>query len=365
MRFLYARVAVAIASPNLVQYSVHTTDRSRVLLLTMHLTLGSLTVLLACLSTGYGLQPSEIPHDAPLSSLVSSAKSHLANGSPRDALQYFDAAIARDPTNFVTIFQRGAAYLSLGRNWQASEDFDQVLKLKPDFEGALLQRARLRTRTANWAGAMSDLEATGRKSSKEYQEIQDAQKAAQSAAKAEEKGAWDACVKQADVAITKANAALNLRQTRAHCRFEKGDAEDGITDLTHVLHIAPGLVEPHLQVSSVLFYALGDTERGIAQIRKCLHSDPDSKACNRVFRKQKRLVKRLDNVRETMGKRKYANAANLLVGTSKESGLVDDVKSDVQQAIEAGYIHRSGPRKLYAFLVENTCDAYRQVCFPS
>lgn len=316
-------------------------------------------VLLACISTGYGLQ-SQIPNDAPLSSLISSAKSHLANGSPRDALLYFDAAISRDPTNYITIFQRGAAYLSLGKNSLASEDFDRVLKLNPEFEGARLQRARLRSRRADWAGALDDLEKAGKKSSTQYQELKIARDAALSSQDAEKKGDWDTCINQANVAISKASEAVTLRQTRAHCRFEKGEAEEGINDLVKVSHISPALVEPHLQMSTVLFYALGDVDRGVTQIRRCLHFDPDSKACSGLFRRQKQLVKRLDSLRELIDKQKFPNAVNLLVGASGQKGLIDDVKEDIQKAREAGFIYPATPTKLYNFLVESACEAYRQ-----
>ena len=328
----------------------------------MLLSLKSVTVFLACVSAGYGLQPSDIPHDTPLSSLISTAKSHLANGSPRDALLYFDVAITRDPTNYVTIFQRGAAYLSLGKSSRASEDFDRVLKLKPDFEGALLQRSRLRSRAADWNGALDDLKNAGKKASAQYQELQVAQKAASSAQNAEKKGEWDACINQAGIAIAKASESINLRNTRAHCHFEKGETEDGVNDLAHVTHVSPSLVEPHLRMSSVLFYALGDIERGVSQIRKCLHFDPESKACSGVFRRQKQIVKRLNSVKESIGKRKFSAAANLLVGTNGQGGLISDVKEDIQQAREAGFIYPATPTNLYTLLVEDTCEAYRQVC---
>ncbi|KAL2009252.1 hypothetical protein VTN00DRAFT_7446 [Thermoascus crustaceus] len=330
----------------------------------MIVSLQSLTILLACLSTGYGLQAPDIAADTPLSSLISSAKAHLANGSPRDALPYFDAAIARDPSNYLTIFQRGAAYLSLGKNNQATEDFDRVLKLKPDFEGALVQRARIKTKIADWDGAKKDLENAGKKNSAEYAELEEAQAAALLAEEAEKRGAWETCVTQAGVAIMKASTALNLRQMRARCRFEKGEIQEGISDLAHVLQISPGSVEPHLQMSAMLFYALGDTDRAVAQIRKCLHSDPDSKACSRLFRREKQLVKRLEKLLDFIEKRKFNNAVNMMVGTKEDSGLIDDVKEDVKEAREAGHIHPTAPDNLYIFLVESTCEAYRELRMP-
>lgn len=325
----------------------------------MRISLETVTAVLACLSTSYALQ---IPPDTPLSELISSAKAHLAKGSPRDAIVYFDAAVSRDPTNYITIYQRGAAYLSIGKNTQASEDFNRVLELKPDFEGALLQRSRLRARSAHWKEALQDLERAGKKDSPEYQEIQTARDAAGLALAAEKKGDWEACVSQAGVAIMKASTDLALRQARAHCRFERGEVEEGVSDLAHVLQISPSLVEPHLQMSSMLFYALGDSDRGLAQIRKCLHTDPDSKACNRLYKRERQLAKSLGKLHSALEARKLSNAVKLMVDDGEDTGLITDVKNDVAEAKKAGHIYPMAPDNLYVFLVEKTCESYREVC---
>ncbi|KAI2697288.1 hypothetical protein CBS147332_8762 [Penicillium roqueforti] len=316
------------------------------------------TAFLACVSAGYALQ---ISPDTPLSELISSAKAHLAQGSPRDAVVYFDAAVSRDPTNYITIFQRGAAYLSIGKNSQASSDFDRVLELKPDFEGALLQRSRLNARSAHWQEALQDLERAGKKSTDDYKELEAARDAATLALNAEKQGAWDTCVSEANVAILKANTALPLRQARAHCHFEKGETEEGLSDLAHVLQMSPNLVETHLQMSSMLFYSLGDSDRGLAQIRKCLYTDPDSKSCNRLYRRERRLAKQLEKLHTALDSRKFSNAANLMVGDSDTSGLIAEVKADIEEARQVNHIHRLAPNNLYTFLVEKTCEAYREM----
>jgi len=327
----------------------------------MRFSLESLAAFLACVSAGYTVQSPPIEPDTPVSELISSAKAHLANGSPRDALPYFDAAVSRDPSNYITLFQRGATYLSVGKNSQASDDFDRVLELKPDFESALMQRSRLKARSAHWEDALRDLERAGKKSSTEYQELQAAQKSAGLAFDAEKKGDWEACVVQANAAIMKANTALALRQTRAHCRLERGEVEEGVSDLAHVLQMSPGSVEPHLQMSSMLFYSLGDSERGLAQIRKCLHSDPDSKACSRLYKRERKLAKSLEKLHDYLGARKFSNAVNIMVGSGDESGLIADVKADVAERREVGHIHPAASNNLYIYLVEKTCEAYREV----
>ena len=328
----------------------------------MILRLQSVTFLLALISSANGLQASDIPTDVPVSSLISSAKTHLANGSPRDAILYFDAAVSQDPSNYITIFQRGAAYLSLGRNPQASSDFDRVLKIKPGFEGALLQRARLKSKSADWAGAKQDLEAAGGQGKVELEELEEAHAAAIVAEKAEKQGDWETCITKSGTAIMKASTALALRQMRARCRFERGEVLEGVSDLAHVLHISPGSIEPHLQMSSMLFYSVADTERGLSQIRKCLHSDPDSKECSRLYRREKQIVKGLDSLKSLSESRKFSNIANLLVGTKNDSGLIEDVKEDVEEARQNGRIHPNSPNDLYTSLVEKACETYREVC---
>lgn len=167
------------------------------------------------------------------------------------------------------------------------------------------------------------------------------------------------------MAILKANTDLALRQTRAHCRFERGEIEEGVSDLAHVLQISPKLTEPHLQMSSMLFYALGDHDRGLAQIRKCLITDPDSGPCNRLYKRERQLSKALGKLHSVLDAKKFSNAAKLMVGDADDSGLIADVKSDVAKAREAGHIHPAASNNLYVFLVEKTCEVYREVCFSS
>ena len=54
----------------------------------------------------------DIPSDATIASLVASAKAARAQGHNADALAYFDAAVKRDSSDYMTLFQRGATYLS-------------------------------------------------------------------------------------------------------------------------------------------------------------------------------------------------------------------------------------------------------------
>lgn len=307
------------------------------------------------------ISPSEIPSDTPVASLVSSAKSHLAQGKANDALTYFDVAISRDPRNYLTIFQRGATYLSLGKNDKASHDFDKVLTIRPDFEGALLQRAKIKGRSADWAAAKEDYVRAKKTESADFTQLEEAWGAASLASDAEKAGDWESCVGHAGTAILVASTALTLRQLRARCRFERGEVLEGVSDLAHALQMSPSAIEPHMQISTMMFYSMADTDKGVEQMRKCLRSDPDSKTCSKLFRREKQLDKALKQASGLKEKRQFNSAVKLLVGTAEDPGLMQDVKGDVKEFKEAGYIHENSPDELYSSIVEMACECYTEV----
>ncbi|KAF2196513.1 TPR-like protein [Delitschia confertaspora ATCC 74209] len=323
----------------------------------MILRLSSLALgLLSAAPLAAALSASDIPLDTPVSQLIKDANAKLAAGEAQEALTYFDVAINRDPKNYLTLFRRGAAYLSLGRTAQAHHDFDKVLELKPGFEGALVQRAKISSRKGDWAAARKDYEAAGK--TEEISQLEEAQGAAYMAAEAAEKGDWDSCISQAGVAILVAGTAYDIRKLRARCRFEKGEVAEGISDLQHLLQINTGDIEPHLQSSAMAFFSLGETDKGLQYIARCLHSDPDSKACMRLRRREKNLDKQLKKVRELFEKRSFVGATKLLVPRGEDPGLLQEVQDDFKTYTEEGYISKTSPEGLYSNLVEMTCEAY-------
>ncbi|KAF2728251.1 DnaJ-domain-containing protein [Polyplosphaeria fusca] len=325
----------------------------------MILRLSSLALgLLSAVPLTTALAPSDIPHDTPVSQLLKDATVKLATGNAQDALTYFDVAISRDPQNYLTYFKRGAAYLSLGRTSQAQHDFDKVLEIKPGFEGALVQRAKIKGRKADWAGARKDYQSAGK--SEEIAQLEEAQGATVLAAEAAAKGDWEGCVTQAGAAIVVAGAAYDIRKLRATCRFEKGEVVEGISDLQHLLQINTGNIEPHLQSSAMAFYSLGETEKGLKHIAQCLQSDPDSKACMKLRRREKNIEKDLKKARQLMEKHQYVSVTKLLVPRGEEPGLLQEIKDDFKGYVDQGYIFKNSPEGLYSSLVDMACEAYME-----
>jgi DnaJ family protein C protein 3 len=321
----------------------------------------ALAAILSSSRLALAISPADIPSDVPVAQLIKTANVELAKGNGQDALTYFDVAITRDPQNYLTLFKRGAAYLSLGKSPQARKDFDKVLSMKPGFEGALVQRAKLRARSGEWTKAEDDYLAAGKRDAQEILELREAQGASLLAAEAADRGNWEECVQQAGVAIMVAGALADLRKLRSRCRFEQGQVVEGVSDLMHLLQISSGSVEPYLQVSAMKFYALGETAEGLTQIRKCLQSDPDSKACRKLMKREKQLEKSLKKIQQALEKRQFVGATKLLVKSGEEPGLLQEVKEDFEQYSTEGLIHKNSPNGLYARLVDTTCEAYWEV----
>ncbi|KAK6608207.1 DnaJ domain-containing protein [Botrytis cinerea] len=284
--------------------------------------------LLSSHSLVSALSANDIPSDTPISSLLASANAHLAKGETNDALTYYDIAIARDPSNYLSHFRRGAAYLSLGRMAQAAQDFDKVLTIKPGHEPALSQRAKIRAKNGDWENAKQDYLSLGAShgAEEELANLVEAQGAASLAMDAEKDQNWEECVTQAGAAIMVASKVVSLRKTRAHCRFERGEVQEGMSDLKHVLQMQPGLTDPHLRISTINFYGLGNWSR----------------------------------VRKYYEKHQYASGVKLLVPSGEEVGLVQEIKDDIKEYREASIIPEHAPNHLLTQVVEMVCQAYHE-----
>ena len=110
-----------------------------------------------------------------------------------------------------------------------------------------------------------------------------------------------------------------------------------------------------------MFYSVGDMEKGLNQIRKCLHSDPENKACSKLYRREKQIDKTMKQVTALKEKRQFNSAVKLLVGTGEDTGLLQDVKEEISLGKDAGHIHKNSPDDLYGSLVEMTCELYTEV----
>lgn len=337
----------------------------------MHIRLYTLALAASLLSISpsismvAALSARDIPSDTPITALLNSAQLHLARGETGDALVYYDAAVARDPQDYLTYFKRATTFLSLGRTSQAADDFQKCLQLRPGFEGAHVQLGKLKAKSADWEGAKEQYTLAKRgKGSPEVEELLEAQGAAKLAEAAEAAANWDECINQAGVAIMVASRAVSLRDLRSKCRFAKGEVEEGMGDLHHILNLKPGDTSPHVKISAVTFFALADLQQGMAQIRKCLHSDPDSKVCRKLLKEEKAIEKTLAKTETMFGKKQYMTGIKNLIPSGEDAGLIQEVKDQVAELRKGDIIPATAPDLLVTRLVELACQGYYEVSGP-
>ncbi|ROV89326.1 hypothetical protein VMCG_09633 [Cytospora schulzeri] len=334
----------------------------------MHIRLYTLALAASLLSISpsismvAALSAKDIPSDTPITALLNSAQLHLAKGETGDALVYYDAAVARDPRDYLTYFKRATTFLSMGRTSQAADDFQKCLELRPGFEGAHIQLGKLKAKSADWEGAKEQYTLAKKgKGSPEMDELLEAQGAAKLAEAAEAVANWDECINQAGVAILVANRAVSLRDLRSKCRFAKGEVEEGMGDLHHIINLKPGDTSPHVKISAVTYFALADLQQGMAQIRKCLHSDPDSKVCRKLLKEEKAIEKTMTKIDTAFGKNQYMTGTKNLIPSGEDAGLIQEVKEQVAKLRGDGIIPASAPDLLVTRLVELACQGYYEM----
>ncbi|KAK7205103.1 hypothetical protein BZA70DRAFT_279068 [Myxozyma melibiosi] len=299
-----------------------------------------------------------VPPDLTPTAYLARADALLTRGAFSEALQFYDAAVKADPQNYLSVFKRGATYLSIGKLQNALQDFDLVLGMKPDFDSALVQRGRLRLKLGDFDDALADLKQVSHPPQKDnIEHATQAKKAYAAAKKAHDSGKVDECIEQASTAIEFASSSMALRSIRADCRIKKGLALEASADLSHLANMSPLSSEPHYRIARLQFLYLNERERAIQQLAKCLHYDPDSKSCKAMFRSYKKLDKELTKAFQFREKRMWGTFEKAAaLGTSEKPALLKTVKELVDEARKEEGIPETVAGKLYLDIVEGLCE---------
>ena len=157
----------------------------------------------------------------------------------------------------------------------------------------------------------------------------------------------------------------SLWQLRARCAVAIGDTEGAVGDLTYhptlliymlIARQASKLVstaEVNLQLSNLLFYSLNDVQSALNTIKKCLHQDPENKACKKEFRTLKTMSKSLIQLHNQIEQEQWTQALRTL-----NDGLLLQVKKTVSQLQSDGTLKANSPNRLLAQLQEWACQSY-------
>ncbi|CED84048.1 dsRNA-activated protein kinase inhibitor P58, contains TPR and DnaJ domains [Phaffia rhodozyma] len=305
----------------------------------------------------------------------------LLKGSYLDAVRLFGEAFGApssiflydlDPS-YVTLYKRATAYLSLGRNSAAVEDFDAILKLNPKFFKAYLEKAKVQAKEGQYSAATKSLKAflasnpSDSAASELLDSVKSAEKSLISARKSFSKKHYEACISTTSSVIEVSPLLHEAREMRAGCYFGAGDVDNGIGELTRLATLDPSSADLAIKVSS-LSYFLINTSPTLPQLKQCLHYDPDSKPCKKAFKELKALSKQVTQSTNFISGSSWRAALNILRGTANKPSLLttfDELLAKYQESSFQGIFPPSVDLKKISSprlaLWEAACKAHVQL----
>lgn len=112
--------------------------------------------------------------------------------------------------------------------------------------------------------------------------------------------------------------------------------------------------EINLQLANLLFYSLNDAPSALNAIKKCLHHDPEHKACKKEFRMLKNAIKSLTQLQNHIDAQQWHQAINILIN----DGLLEQIKTQVSQLKKNNLLKPNSPSRLLGQLEEWACQSY-------
>ncbi|KAJ3153518.1 DnaJ sub C member 3 [Geranomyces variabilis] len=249
--------------------------------------------------------------------LLDQAKAHISAGRYNAALDSFDAALAQDPNNHLTLFRRGTVQLSLGRMAEATRDFDRVLAIKPGHSRALLQRAKLSAKQGRVQQAISDLakllEAEPANTEATELLVTYREAAAQLAEGERLAGAGhhEEAIAHLSAALVEMPYSIPVRHLRAQSHLATGAKVMAIADLSRVAQIESNSIPTLMQLAQ-LHLDIGELSGALTNAKDCLRLDQDQKECKKTFRTVKQLEKAIKAAEDVLAKQLWKVAINKL-----------------------------------------------------
>lgn len=289
------------------------------------------------------------PEDAalPSSQLAAQAQVLLASGSSLNrVIDIYDHLVSRDALDYLTLFKRATAYMAMSQSKRAIDDLEAVLVLNSDFEQARINLAKLRLKLGDAEAAKAVIAPVTSKA-KDAASLKDIQQnvkslgeTARKANTAHKKGDWQTCIQSASQAIGIATQSAELQQLKADCLLSAGELSDAGGEYSRAASLNPSSASLLTRLALLNYlYLMVDAASSIAPIKQCLHYDPDSKTCKKLFRKLKALDKDVSKARNFVEGSKWLSAALAIDprpgASNAEDGLIHRVRTLIAESTAA------------------------------
>ncbi|KAI0260967.1 TPR-like protein [Gloeopeniophorella convolvens] len=316
-----------------------------------------------------------------LQPLINRANALLSAGTFNDAAKAYSEAIEQSPVDPTLYYKRATAYYSLGRHANALADFDQVLTLTSDsFDRAHLMKAKIHAKEGRWVDAREAL--------KQYQakndpvardlllDVTDGEAAARKAAQAQKAKLWTACEESATQGLRVASHSIALRQQRANCALAAGDYEEAVGDLSRLTQITSPSTDAYMNIFRISYFYMDSTASATAtaNLKQCLHYDPDSKPCLSAHRMIKTFDKQFKKLDQLMAAEDWRGIVDLVLGSTPKDatpgapgsgffatfeGALEPDAAAPQVAVGVSLPKKASPRR--AAILRALCRSYVQL----
>jgi len=254
----------------------------------------------------------------------------LARGAYSDALSHFHAAVDADPSNYMSYYKRATVYMALSRSRPALADLDKILQLKPDFLKARHQRGGLLLKMGRLNEAHIDLENVVRKepengeAQKQYSMVSILQDQIEDIRDYINWSNYEPAIESLNEILEHIPWDPSLRELRADAYLGIGNIVHAISDIRSVTKLTSDNTGGFYKLAN-LHYQLGEADESLNEIRECLKLDPDHKECFPLYKKLKKVVKFLNNAKESREKEDWeecvASAQKVLKNEPSVTGI--------------------------------------------
>ncbi|KAI9450127.1 hypothetical protein F5148DRAFT_1244721 [Russula earlei] len=305
------------------------------------LLLYGLSILLTILSVLADSSAGSALYPPGLQPLINRANTLLSAGTFLDAAKAYSEAIEQSPVDPTLYYKRATAYFSLGRHTYALADFEQVLTLASEtFKKAYLMKAKIYAKEGRWADAREALKQYSAKDDAIAREllldVADGEASARKAAQAQKAKLWTACEESATQGLRVASHSVALRQQRANCALAAGDFEEAVSDLSRLTQITSPSTDAYMRIFRISYFYLGSSASNIAManLKQCLHYDPDSKPCLSAHRLVKSLDKQFNKLDGLMAAEDWHGIITFILGPAPKEATLSAPGSGFLAAFE-------------------------------
>eukprot|EP01118_Nematostelium_gracile_P012486 TRINITY_DN4560_c0_g1_i2.p1 TRINITY_DN4560_c0_g1~~TRINITY_DN4560_c0_g1_i2.p1 ORF type:complete len:303 (+),score=76.69 TRINITY_DN4560_c0_g1_i2:49-957(+) len=244
---------------------------------------------------------------------IAAADKALKDNKYDDAISLFDSVIEMSPNDYLNYYKRATALLIRSRHQKALSDLGKSLELKPDFIQGRTRRGKLFLSLGDYASARQDFELILKEkpdnsiASEQINIANQAEQAFKIAKSAFEGKDYFAAKEHLNRVIESSSDFLEPRIMRATCNNALRDYNAVLDDTSKALRLRPDSIKA-LLLRGKAFYFLGQNDVALTHFQQALKYDPDEKEVKAEWKKIKNIEKWTKNAIESLNSGNPAEA---------------------------------------------------------